>query len=115
MWGAQVRSSEAGESVSAPLTGTVDKAVARLLPGTEVTFAALEVGTLPPREVFNALRRDNFLHMVAGGTHQDAEAIRTEIRAAFYPDTTDWKRKAWNVAAEVVHAALKALAEQAVE
>jgi hypothetical protein len=115
MWGAQVRSSEAGESVSAPLTGTVDKAVARLLPGTEVTFAALEVGTLPPREVFNALRRDNFVHMVAGGTHQDAEAIRREIRAAFYPDTTDWKRKAWNVAAEVVHAALKALAEQAVE
>src|SRR4029077_2102219 len=31
MWGERVRSSEAGESVSAPLTGTVDKAVADYL------------------------------------------------------------------------------------
>ena len=42
-----VASSEAGESVSAPLTGTLDQALAAWLPETELTFAALEVGTLP--------------------------------------------------------------------
>jgi hypothetical protein len=109
MWGERVRSSEAGESVSAPLTGTVDKAVAKWLPKADVIFAALEMGTLPIREVFNALRRDNFLHMFAKGKHKDARAIGRDIRAAFYPDTPQWKRMAWKAANEVVNAALKAL------
>jgi hypothetical protein len=109
MWGNRVRSSEAGESVSAPLTGTVDKAVAGLLPGVELTFAALEVGTRPTRDVFNALRRDNWLHRFAGTDHADAEAIRREIRDAFYPDTDEWKLMVWEAADEVVSAALEAL------
>jgi hypothetical protein len=107
MWGERVRSSESGESVSAPLTGTVDKAVATFLPKAEVTFSALEMGTLPVRDVFDALRRDNFLHMHANGKHRDAEKIRRQIRDAFYPDTPKWKRMAWKTANDVVHAALK--------
>jgi hypothetical protein len=110
MWGERVRSSEAGESVSAPLTGTVDKAVADFLPDVELTFAALEVGTRPTRDVFNALRKDNWLHCFADTDHADSEAIRREIRDAFYPDTAEWKRMVWKAADEVVNAALKALA-----
>jgi predicted deacylase len=110
MWGERVRSSEAGESVSAPLTGTIDKAFGAMLPEIELTFAALEVGTLPTRDVFNALRKDNFLHMVRGGKHPAAESIRREIRAAFYPDTPEWKRMVWVAANDVVTAAFAALA-----
>jgi len=110
MWGDRVCSSEAGESVSAPLTGTVDKAIAKFLPDAQLTFAALEAGTRPTRDVFNALRKDNFLHMIAGGKHKQAEAIRLEIRDAFYPDTPEWKRKVWKTANKVVNAALEALA-----
>jgi len=109
MWGKRVCSSEAGESVSAPLTGTVDRAVAKLLPRAELTFAALEAGTIAQREVFNALRKDNWLHRFAAGKHRDAEAIRREIRAAFYPDTPEWKRKVWKTSREIVAAALQAL------
>ena len=109
MWGERVRSSEAGESVSAPLTGTIDTAFATWIGNRELTFAALEMGTLPTREVFNALRRDNFLHMVAGGDHPEAETIRRDMRAAFYPDTAEWKRMAWQAATEAVGAALRAL------
>ncbi|MGA7711083.1 MAG: M14 family metallopeptidase [Rhizomicrobium sp.] len=109
MWGARVKSSQAGESVSAPLTGTIDKAVAMRMANAELTFAALEVGTLPTREVFTALRKDNWLHQIAGATHEAAEAIRLEIRAAFYPDTVEWKRKVWAAAEESVTSALAAL------
>lgn len=110
MWGDRVCSAEAGESVSAPLNGTVDKAVAKFLPDTQLTFAALEAGTIPSRDVFNALRKDNFLHRFAGGKHKDAEAIRRACRDAFYCDAPEWKRKVWKTANEVVKAALDALA-----
>ena len=109
LWGARVKSNEAGESVSAPLTGTVDKAFAAWMTGRELTFAALEMGTLPTREVFSALRHDNWLHRVAGLAHSAAEKIRREIRGAFYPDTEEWKRMAWSAAEETVAAALAAL------
>ncbi|HEY4940999.1 MAG TPA: DUF2817 domain-containing protein [Rhizomicrobium sp.] len=111
MWGARVASSEAGESVSAPLSGTIDRAVAKWLKGVELTFAALEVGTRDTRTVFNALRKDNWLHCFAPGRHKHkaAEAIRLELRDAFYPDTAAWKRLVWGHANEVVSAALAAL------
>jgi len=112
MWGSKVASSEAGESVSAPLSGTIDKAVATWLKGVALTFAALEVGTRDTRTVFNALRKDNWLHCFAEGRHKHkaAKDIRLELRDAFYPDTADWKRMVWGHADEVVTAALAALA-----
>jgi hypothetical protein len=111
MWGARVASSEAGESVSAPLSGTIDKAFPGWVPRTELTFAALEVGTRPTREVFHALRRDNWLHCFAEERHRhgDGEKIRLELRDAFYPDTSAWKRMVWSHARQVVDAALNAL------
>lgn len=109
MWGARVRSSEAGESVSAPLTGTIDKAFARWLDGIELTFAAIEAGTVSTRETFQALRRDNWLYAVAKGDDPLAEDIRRDIRAAFNPDTDAWKMMVWPQAVEVTRAALAAL------
>jgi len=111
MLGTRVASSEAGESVSAPLSGTIDKAFPGLVPRTQLTFAALEVGTRPTREVFHALRRDNWLHCFADKRHRhgDADAIRLELRDAFFPDEPKWKSMVWRHAKEVVNTALEAL------
>ncbi|MBS0278360.1 MAG: M14 family metallopeptidase [Proteobacteria bacterium] len=110
MWGDALQSSEAGESVSPPLQGTVDKAVAHWMKGRELTFAALEVGTRSTRDVFNALRRDNWLHLNAKPNDPDWARVKQEIRDAFYPDTADWKHSVWNHAAKAVDAALAAIA-----
>jgi hypothetical protein len=110
MWGDRVQSSEAGESLSAPLTGTIDAAVARWMKGREHTFAALEVGTAPLRDAFDALRKDNWLHARATPDHRGAKAIKRQIRAAFYPDTVEWKRAVGAHAEETVEAACAALA-----
>lgn len=110
IWGDRIRSSEAGESLSAPLTGTIDKAMAKLMGGAELTFAALEVGTAPMREVFNALRKDNWLHLQKKPERSRWDAIKAEIRAAFYPDNESWKHKVWQHAAETVEPALASLA-----
>lgn len=110
IWGASVRSTADGGSLSAPLTGTIDAAMASWMDGRSLSFAALEVGTRPVRDVFDALRKDNWLHLHGGLDHPDAGAIKAQIRAAFYPDTPEWKRKVWDHAARAVDAALAAIA-----
>jgi hypothetical protein len=70
---------------------------------------ALEVGTVPTRDVFNALRKDNWLHCFAGRARDKASEIRQEIRAAFFPDESPWKRVVFAHASEVVHQGLKAM------
>jgi len=109
MWG-NVQSSEAGESLSPPLQGTVDQAVAKWMKGKELTFAALEVGTKPTRDVFTAIRRDNWLHQHAQPNDPEWSAVKREIRDAFYVDTPEWKRSVWGHAIKAVDAALAAIA-----
>jgi hypothetical protein len=111
MWGASVQSSEGGESISPPLHGTVDHAVADWAKNHfELTFAALEVGTKPSREVFTALRRDNWLCLNAQESHPQWSAIKREVRDAFYPDMPEWKRMVWDHAMSAVNGALQAIA-----
>ncbi|HWU25635.1 MAG TPA: DUF2817 domain-containing protein [Rhizomicrobium sp.] len=109
MWGELVRSSESGESVSAPLMGTLDQAAGLWMKGQALTFAALEVGTQSLRDVFDALRKDNWLHAHSSLEYRHAKAIKKAIREAFYPDTAEWKRKVWTSADRVVTSALAAL------
>jgi hypothetical protein len=109
LWGRQVQSSEAGESVSAPLTGTIDRAVRKWVAGTELTFAALEVGTRSLRDVFDALRRDNWLYAFGSFADERAPAIKQKIRDAFYVETPEWKKSVWNHANHAVASALAAL------
>lgn len=108
IWGEFVHSSEAGESHSAALSGTIDSAMRLWMKGKSLTFAALEVGTQSLRDVFEALRRDNWLHAHAQLEHRQARAIKRKIRAAFYPDTDEWKRRVWMHAERVVRQALAA-------
>ena len=110
LWGALVQSTASGESISAPLTGTIDAAVAEWMKGKELTFAALEVGTRPVHDVFEALRKDNWLNLHGGRDYPDADAIKRMIRDAFYPDTVDWKRRVWSHGRRTVEAALAAIA-----
>lgn len=113
LWGQRVRSPAAGDSLSAQLTGTIDTALVGLAGEAEVTVGALEVGTRSLRDVFDALRRDNWLHAFAGIDHPDAPAIKKRIRDAFYPDTPEWKRAVFAAAEESVLAALAALGASA--
>ncbi len=109
IWGGLVRSSEGGESLSAPLSGTIDQAMAAWMKGKELTFAALEVGTAPLRQVFDALRKDNWLHAYGRLEGPRARAIKEEIRAAFYPDTAAWKKSVWKHAETAVASAAATL------
>jgi hypothetical protein len=111
MWGAQVASAGAGESLSAAVTGTLDRALAAWLPKAELTFAVLEVGTVPLNEMLDALRWDNWLYNFA--TASDRQRLAAKItrasRNAFYIDRADWKAQVFGHARTAVKAALASL------
>ncbi|BBK30907.1 uncharacterized protein DUF2817 [Stella humosa] len=92
-----------GDSVTEPLAGTSTAGArhgfcARLLEerlGDErFTFVALEYGTYPSdTTVRPALRADHWLHAHtnADWAAPQTQAIKAQIRRAFYPDTDDWR------------------------
>jgi hypothetical protein len=108
-WGKEhVTSTVDGHSVSAHLSGTVNLALARMLPATEVTAVGLEFGTLPPMAVFAALRAENWLYHHGGLQHPQEAEIKKKFLRAFYPEDPLWKHKVWEQGQRVVEQALSA-------
>jgi hypothetical protein len=109
-WGAQVTSIYDGSSTSALLTGLMCNAAYEECPQAEFTAIAMEYGTLPLREVTEALRADHWLHLHAAEGAAQREAIRRRMRDAFYVDTPAWKAQVVEQGLEAAHQALRGLA-----
>ena len=94
-WGPEVTSTEEGSSVSTDVKGTVTQAVYEDCPQAEFTGVALEYGTVPPDQVIDALRADQWMQnhpaRVDAATRQ---RIRQRLRDVFYVDTDEWKAAA---------------------
>lgn len=108
-WGDSAKSTVGGESVSAHLSGTIDGEMPGMVPHAEVTAMAIEFGTVPSNEVFRALRKDNWLHLYGELDSDEGRAIKAELRAAFYPDTDEWKEMIWTRGLEVINQAITGL------
>jgi hypothetical protein len=57
----------------------------------EYTGIALEYGTVPMLEVINALRADQWLENHPDAPAPQRQAIKRQVRDAFYTDTDAWK------------------------
>ncbi len=92
-WGDRVTSIYDGSSSSAKLTGMIWLAAYEECPQAEFTGIALEYGTVPVMAVMDALRADQWLenHPEAGAAQHDA--IKRQVRDAFYTDTEVWKQQ----------------------
>ena len=109
-WWGDVRSMSSGESVSAALSGDWLGVVHDLLPGREVTAAALEFGTVDTVSVLQALRADAWLHAHGDPLGEEAAAIRRQVRAAFADEqSAGWVRAVTARFDEVVVGALARL------
>jgi len=100
-----------GTSSSVELNGCNEVGMEKALAGRELTGIALEYGTIPTPEVRLALRADNWLHHHGELGTAKGEAIKSQIRGAFYPDTDDWKDLVWERAVETLRLALTGLSE----
>ena len=62
-----------------------------LLGHAEVTGMAMEFGTKSVMEALNAVRADNWLHAHGDPLSPVGQAIKREVRDAFFGDADDWK------------------------
>jgi hypothetical protein len=80
-----------GSSSSAMLTGLMWCAVSDECPQAEYTGIALEYGTQPWSDVMQALRADHWLHLHPEAPVKLHQAIKHQMRDAFYVDTDAWR------------------------
>jgi hypothetical protein len=81
-------------------------------PQAEYTGIALEYGTLPVLEVTNALRAEQWLENRPHTDSGQRQAIKRQMRDAFYTDTDAWKQAVVEQAYDAALQALKGLAQR---
>jgi len=108
-WGDRVRTTVTGDSISVHLNATLKLAIPNMIPSAEVTAVSVEYGTYPPKEVFLALRAENWLQHYGGENHPKSQKIKSELLQAFYPDTEEWKLQVWQQGKRIIEQALSHL------
>ncbi|MES1989926.1 MAG: M14 family metallopeptidase [Pseudomonadota bacterium] len=90
-WGDIVHSTQAEDSVSSNVPGSITEVFEAELKGRQVTPCGLEFGTVAMNLVAAALVADNWLYRHGGPANPAAPTIKKQIRDAFYVDADDWK------------------------
>ena len=109
-WGDAITSIYDGSSSSARLTGLMWMVVEEECPQAEYTGIAIEYGTVPLMEVFDALRADQWMENHPEATEAQRTQIKQQMRDAFYTDTDEWKRRIIEQGIEASTQALRGLA-----
>ncbi len=107
-WWGEVTSVHTGTSSSVPMTGPVQFAQFEECPQAEHTNICLEFGTWPSERVQQALRAEHWTWRRGADAARTA-AARAELKAAFYPDSADWKAEIWRQGREAFVQALAGL------
>jgi hypothetical protein len=110
-WWGTLTSVHDGSSTSIPLTGPVQTALAEAC-GTHIGIC-LEYGTWPNERVMPALRAEHWLYRHGSSDPRQAATIRQALKAAFYPEADDWKRRVWQQGLQATQQALEGLQEPA--
>ncbi|NUZ06643.1 DUF2817 domain-containing protein [Piscinibacter koreensis] len=110
-WWGDVTSTHDGSSTSAMLNGEMWSVAYEECPQARYTGIALEFGTLPIPEVLYALRADQWLLNHPQTDAGKRQAIKRQIRDAFYVDEPEWKAQVIEQSLDATRAGLRGLAE----
>lgn len=110
-WYGSVTNPALGTSTSAELHGDNLNGLQTALAARNIDFTgmALEYGTLPLRDVLDAVRADNWLHHHGKVDSKEGRDLKALIRDAFYGDKDDWKAMVLEQGVAAQRAALKGL------
>jgi hypothetical protein len=114
-FGDKVTSMETGESTSAKVGGSIERALVDHFPAldgklVDGAMIALEFGTVPLDNVLDALRADHWLHKHGKLDSAAGRAIKQKMRETFFVDTGEWKSRVLDQTEEKVERALHRLA-----
>lgn len=109
-FGDAVTSPAMGQSDSPVIEGNLRMGIARFCAQAVTVACAIEVGTIPSPEVRLSVIADNWLHLRGNVFSPQGQAIKAQIRAAFYPDSDDWRDQCYGRAVEIQRQALDGLA-----
>jgi hypothetical protein len=109
-FGADVTSMYDDSSSSALLTGASFHAAVQACPGVEFTGLTLEFGTQSYRDVFDALRAEQWLVNHPQTDDATRQSIKRRLRDAFYDERDVWKGMVYGQARTAVLQALRGLA-----
>ncbi|TAG49968.1 MAG: DUF2817 domain-containing protein [Betaproteobacteria bacterium] len=98
-----------GSSSSAPLTGMMWCAARDECPQAEHTGIAMEYGTVPVRDVLQALRAEQWLNLHPEAQAEQARHIKQQFKDAFYTDTDAWREQIVRQGMESVRQAVAGL------
>ena len=111
-YGDDVTSMYDDSSSSAVVTGASFNAAVQACPGVECTGLTLEFGTQPYREVFDALRAEQWLVNHPRTDDATRRAVKRRLRDAFYDERDSWKGMVYGQARTAVLQALRGLQNQ---
>ena len=105
-----VQDPQEGSSVSAIVSGSIADELQEGMPAVQVIAIGLEFGTQPIMSVLTALHADHWLNAVEGRQIPLREAIKKQIRDAFYVDKPAWRAAVYGRTADIVLRAVRGLA-----
>ena len=109
-FGSDVTTVYDGTATSAELTGVCYHAALDASPAVEYTGVTLEFGTRPLADVLLALRAEQWLANHADADTMLRDAIKRQMRDAFYDDSPTWQAMAYAQSRVAVLQALRGLA-----
>lgn len=109
-FGDAVTSPALGQSDSPIIEGNLRMGLVRFCPQAVTVALNIEVGTLSSEEVRLSVIADNWLHLRGDVFSPLGQAIKAQIRAAFYPDSDAWRNLCYPRAVEIQRQALAGLA-----
>ncbi len=110
VWGAAVKSTESGDSLSTKLNGLIDQGLRPLFGDhTRFFFVSAEYGTYPIMRMLRAMRSDNWLHHYAHSGHPMWPSIKSEVLESFRPNQALWRQSVLKLAETHLGRAFQAL------
>lgn len=109
-YGPELTSTARGDLSSAQVSGNLGDGLRGCVETVRSTIIAVEYGTVAVIQVLTALRADNWLHASNGASNSLRDAIKRQIRDAFYVDETWWKAAVYGRSVDMILRAGRGLA-----
>jgi hypothetical protein len=105
LWGDRVKNTKTAESLSPDVAGSIFFGMHQEI--DDLVIAGLEYGTIPSKQVLEALIADQWLHTHGDLLSPEGQTIKQNMMDAFYTDDPVWRDAVYDIAQDLVARSLK--------